>query len=629
MNKPVVYYHLWRNGDWKNVTAQIFSKIVESGLSEYMDRMVISIQDSNTIDDISLHGIPFEKVSFKQCISTGTEWPTLQLLYNENIKNANTPILYLHSKGASYAENHPLKAGVNTWTDGLLYYVVEEFRMCLSMLRTGSVAVGANKANDPLPHYNGNFWWIKSDALHTLPNPSQQNQSEYNRNGAITWLSSLGSANLRNVGLVGFNATKVIPRHLYVKNKTPRSFKNICISVDAGLDLSSIRDSNTAHEVYRNDFNSYVVDYLTYIIDNYNTLPEYTYFVRSSRLIEQCPNILDIVDTVGFEHFHWLSKAVLDCDETGAPHAQALPLKALWEALYPDYAMPSRFTFGAGAQFAVHRNMILLNGLDFYENLRTMASGKVNNVIEYAMERLWGYVFGEKVVDSTEDYDLQVFVFNYGRMEQALSIQKQFTSEGISCRVLDSYSGSEQVELEDVYSYDNIYYSGLWNKAIDLFDGTHMMVITSDVTIPDVKRLLTSMKRFFNNDNCWIYAPNVNHTFWNYDVESLESYNGSIKIVPNTDGMCWALKTDAVELVGSIDVEINRIGFGVDILAAMLSKREGKIVGRDYSITVAHPESRSYNSEEATSQEANWVRSLGYLKEYGMYRNNYAMSFLY
>ena len=35
--------------------------------------------------------------------------------------------------------------------------------MCLSMLRMGSVAVGANKANDPLPHYNGNFWWIKSD----------------------------------------------------------------------------------------------------------------------------------------------------------------------------------------------------------------------------------------------------------------------------------------------------------------------------------------------------------------------------------------------------------------------------------------------------------------------------------
>jgi hypothetical protein len=92
--------------------------------------------------------------------------------------------------------------------------------------------------------------------------------------------------------------------------------------------------------------------------------------------------------------------------------------------------------------------------------------------------------------------------------------------------------------------------------------------------------------------------------------------------------MCWLLSSDAVYSIGLVDNEINKIGFGIDLLAAMFAQREGKLVGRDYSITVKHPQTREYDSAEAERQEFAWVASLGYTQEYTQYRNHYAMSFL-
>lgn len=629
MKRPVIYYHLWREGDWRSVNAQVLTSIVESGLIEYAEKINICIPDDLPLTDLYLHGIPEEKAEVRRVRNTRTEWPTLELMYDEYIGQTDVPLLYVHSKGASYEPSHPRREPVRSWVDGLLYYLVEDWRECLSVMRTGGMSVGANKLDHPRVHFSGNFWWINSTGLQALPNPKGQDQSYDNRFGAEFWIGFLGSNNLRNNGLVGFNYEKIIPRSVYAKPKTsPRSHKNICLHIDSNLDISAIRKSQFAHELYSNPLNSYSVSYLDYIIDNYENLPDFSYFVRTSQLVQHTPNLFDIVGTNNTPQFELLSKSILKCNNVGEPHHAGLPLLRFWDAIYPEYECPSEFTFGAGAQFLASREMIQRNSLDFYMNVRSLISSRVNPLEDYILERLWQSIFGEKSASSLGDFDPEVYIFNYGQMENALTLRSQFDAIGVRAYVLDSASGEDVPELDYVFEFPNIYYSGLWNEALSMFSGSHLMVITSDVKIPDASRLINNAKQFFKSDKAWIYAPNVNYTFWNYDLGSLPDIGRNIKQVPNTDGMCWMLSSDAAFSVGNVDNEINKIGFGIDLLAAMLAYRENKLVGRDYSIEVIHPQTRSYDSSEAEKQEFEWINSLGYFKEYIQYRNHYSMSFL-
>lgn len=628
MKNPVIYYHLWREGDWKNITKKIFETIVSSGLSEHIEAINICVNDNRPVEDIELFGLDESKVSIRRINDTRTEWPTLEALYEDNFRESDIPILYLHSKGASYKDDDPRKKAVESWVDGLLYYVVEEWRKCLSTLRLGGISVGANKRNDPSVHFSGNFWWIMSDAIKALPNPKMQNQTFDNRYGAELWIGALGSINLKNNGLVGFNYNKVIPRSAYFKNqKVDVHYKNICLHVDNNMNLNAFDESRLPFEMYRNGFNSYAISYLDYIINNYESLPDYTYFVRTSQLVQHCPNLFDYVEKGDPKPFEFISRNILECNSLGEPHHPGLPLQRFWDAIYSEYSCPEKFTFGAGGQFVVSRDLILSNSLDFYVTVRSLISTRINPIEDNVLERLWGNIFGEKGAPSF-DFDFQVFIFNYGLMNKALALQKQFTDIGIDAYILDSDSGNEVPEGNNIYAFENIYYSGLWNEALELFTGSHMMIITSDVEIPDASKLVKNAKAFYKSDKAWIYAPNVNYTFWDYEPSALADYSRDLKIVPNTDGMCWALSSDAAFSVGNIDIEINKIGFGIDLLAAMMAGREGKLVVRDYSITVKHPQTRSYDSKEAEKQEFAWIDSIGYIREYIQYRNHYSMSFL-
>jgi hypothetical protein len=629
MKRPVIYYHLWREGDWLNVNAQIFTKLVESGLAEYADSINICINDTKPIENIILHGIPEEKVTFKRIRDTRTEWPTLEILYDEQVNETDVPVLYLHSKGASYSPGDPRREAVHTWVDGLLYYLVEDWRTCFSMLRTGALSVGANKKDSPNPHFSGNFWWIMSDAIKGLPNPKMQLQTYDNRFGAEFWIGNIGTINLKNNGLVGFDYLKVIPRSIYVKDsKIKREDRNICIHVDTQFDLGSFKKEQLPHDIYRNGFNSYARTYLEYIIDNYENLPEYNYFLRTSQLVTHTSNIFDIVEKGTPAPFELLSRNILECNSKGEPHHPGLPIQRFWDAMYPEYSCPETFKFGAGAQFVASRDKILENSLDFYINVLQLVSTRINPLEDFILERLWLSIFGEKVAASILDFDLQVFIFNYGLMENAQKLYSQFEALGVNAVILDSDSGKDVPDLEYIHAFDNVYYSGLWNEALNLFTGSHMLIVTSDVEIPDARKLVNNAKMFYKSDKAWIYAPNVNYTFWDYETSALPDYSRDVKIVPNTDGMCWMLNSDAAFSVGNIDIEINKIGFGIDLLAAMFASREGKIVGRDYSITVKHPQTRSYDSGDAEKQEFQWIESLGYYREYIQYRNHFAMSFL-
>jgi hypothetical protein len=122
------------------------------------------------------------------------ENPTINFMKNFSEKNPNSYMLYIHTKGVRYNPNDNKE---NDWIDYMLYFLVEQRKICISLLDNNYDTVGCNYSNDldkecfkythpfPPPHYNGNFWWANTNYVRTLPLLSEENPD---RNAPEFWL---------------------------------------------------------------------------------------------------------------------------------------------------------------------------------------------------------------------------------------------------------------------------------------------------------------------------------------------------------------------------------------------------------------------------------------------------------
>jgi hypothetical protein len=141
----------------------------------------ISIFDKIYINNIGLpveniYGEKFEVINFSDNTQL-FETPTINLIQNFSEKNPNSYILYLHTKGIRYFFDSQL---INDWIDYMLYFLVEEYKNCITILDNNYDVIGCNYSDDmdkeswkytkpyPPPHYSGNFWWANTNYLKRL-----------------------------------------------------------------------------------------------------------------------------------------------------------------------------------------------------------------------------------------------------------------------------------------------------------------------------------------------------------------------------------------------------------------------------------------------------------------------------
>lgn len=128
------------------VINNIGNDIDESFFKKISDKIIVI----NYSKDVSL----FECVTIKQIIS----FSKIHNDYN---------VLYLHTKGASYTKNYIHNDGIVSWTNYMLYCLVDNLQRCVELLKCYDT-VGCNFRNDPKKHYSGNFWWATSSYLQKL-----------------------------------------------------------------------------------------------------------------------------------------------------------------------------------------------------------------------------------------------------------------------------------------------------------------------------------------------------------------------------------------------------------------------------------------------------------------------------
>ncbi len=221
---------------------------------------------------------------------------------------------------------------------------------------------------------------------------------------------------------------------------------------------------------------------------------------------------------------------------------------------------------------------------------------------------------------------IQYFIFNYAHFTEARFLLDQLLASNCDAYLLNCESPKDPVfeQTDRIKKFPNIYYSGQWNEALKLLTGDVAFLINSDVSIKSVHRLHQKVTNFYTKwgDKAGIYAPNLWWTPWTYNPSLLEDIGDNCKKVPATDSTIWAISSTVAEQVGPLNLQINNLGWGIEIVAAYYCSMQNKLVVRDYSIKCGHPKNTAYDRHEADRQWRKWADVLGLGQDFWRYYNS-------
>lgn len=145
--------------------------------------------------------------------------------------------------------------------------------------------------------------------------------------------------------------------------------------------------------------------YLYHIVNNYNNLSEYTVFCQANPF-DHSPNLCNDINNLyrnealretGFYGFGDISLEG-PYGNFDSRHNCGLPMFYFLD-LFFDIKMrriDSYYTI-YGAQFAVHKDNILVRPIEFYKFLLKIMSYEINPIEGFILERLWPYIMDKNI----------------------------------------------------------------------------------------------------------------------------------------------------------------------------------------------------------------------------------------
>lgn len=209
--------------------------------------------------------------------------------------------------------------------------------------------------------------------------------------------------------------------------------------------------------------------------------------------------------------------------------------------------------------------------------------------------------------------DIQSFIFNWkGQYEKTCEKEDQIKDIFGSVTVINSDDTNEKDHWVNIG--DDCYYTDQFMKALELFDGDVLFHIQGDASYEKISELVKDAKKYYEEYEWGIYAPNVDYTWYtseNTDIDSLQSSHSNIRMVADTDCTCWFIHKDVINEFKNrqIDMSDQKMGWGIDLTFCAISFILGRPVIRDYNHTIDHPEGTNYNKGSAANEmEKLWSR---------------------
>jgi hypothetical protein len=179
-----IFFHVYLKSGYSHILLDKFKKFQKSGLYSKANKIYLLLFG----DDIGLNSEFLTELKevypkIEYVVITNQEFQNEPDTLNFMLKKAkeydtNTSMLYLHTKGVSYA-NPYIKKNIDAWVRYLDLYVINKWEECVKALEENDAA-GGFYVEDP-KHFQGNFWWANSDYLKTLPRLNTYNITNLNR----------------------------------------------------------------------------------------------------------------------------------------------------------------------------------------------------------------------------------------------------------------------------------------------------------------------------------------------------------------------------------------------------------------------------------------------------------------
>jgi len=132
--------------------------------------------------------------------------------------------------------------------------------------------------------------------------------------------------------------------------------------------------------------------YYHHIVSRYDSLAEYTAFLQGNPF-DHSPHLLqNIYQQDQQQQFRYLSENIYQTNLAGCPYHHHLPLRDIYERLFGERHDNMSITFGAGAQFIVHRDLILKRPKSFYQGIVDLLSHSSNPIEGFVIERFHGKI---------------------------------------------------------------------------------------------------------------------------------------------------------------------------------------------------------------------------------------------
>lgn len=185
--------------------------------------------------------------------------------------------------------------------------------------------------------------------------------------------------------------------------------------------------------------------------------------------------------------------------------------------------------------------------------------------------------------------------------------------------ILDS--GSEPpCRHEAAVTLKNIFYSGLMNEAYRLLcerGSRWLMIVTSDIEIDEknTRKLIAGMQDIARTVNVGLYQPSCGWSLHGRALpQSVCHYTGRMRQVNFQEGWFHLVCREILDEALPIDVSVNRLGWGVDLVLSHFARLKKMLVLVDDRVRVVHPRGSGYNREAAKEQMVRWQAGIpGYV----------------
>lgn len=161
-----IFYHVFAHAYmWRSIVPDQMNKLLYSGLLMKCKVCHITIVGPQA----------------KECAEYIESFPRVQILLDPQNQTAERVtllrmhdliedddyVLYMHSKGVTRID-HFSWVRIMDWRNLMEWYLIHSHETCLEKLSDHDV-VGTNFSIHPVPHFSGNFWWIRGSYYKSLP----------------------------------------------------------------------------------------------------------------------------------------------------------------------------------------------------------------------------------------------------------------------------------------------------------------------------------------------------------------------------------------------------------------------------------------------------------------------------